>query len=90
MFALIIISEYLSKLSEYGSGAGAIGSAMGATTWTLIGGFIAITCGNKCSHLAFEIKKNQNWAYIIGFLFSLLGLLSYWIYYTKKMAQNKR
>ena len=53
----------------------------------LIGGGIAILCGNKCAEFSNRINKNQNLAYIVGFLFCLLGLLGYWIYY--KTKENK-
>ena len=49
--------------------------------WTLFIGIITIICGYKCSRWAVKIKRNPNIAYVIGFLFGLLGLLVYYVYY---------
>lgn len=53
-----------------------------------LGGFIAIWCGNKCANYAVKIKKSPNWAYYEGFIFSLLGLLVYYIYYRIKSKKK--
>ncbi len=42
----------------------------------------------QCSRLAMKIKKSRNWAYIIGFMFSLLGLFVYYIYYQRIVKQK--
>ena len=48
---------------------------------TFISGIIGIACGFKCSKWAKQINKGMNWAFVIGFLFNLVGLLVYFIYY---------
>ena len=55
-----------------------------------IGLFILLYCSKKCFELALEIKKSTTLAYIIGILFSLLGLLDYWIYYKMIKAKVKK
>ena len=61
-----------------------IAYAIGATTVSLMGGVIALACANKCSDWAKKINKSMNFAYVIGFVFGLLGLLGYWIYFIIK------
>lgn len=55
----------------------------------LIGGIIALACGDKCSVWALKINENLNVAYVIGFLFGLFGLLGYWIYYKRMKTKEK-
>ena len=55
----------------------------------LLGGAIALGCGDKCSEWAFKINENLNVAYLIGFLFGLFGLLGYWIYYKRMKTKEK-
>ena len=86
LIGLFIILNYFSNLNE--NYLSSHDEAAGATIWTLIGGFIAVACGNKCSKWAYEIKKSTNAAYIVGFLFSLLGLLGYWVYYINLISKN--
>ncbi len=47
----------------------------------IISGFSAY----KCSEWAKQINKNQNYAFLIGLLFMLGGLLTYWIYFKIKL-----
>ncbi len=42
----------------------------------------------KCSRLAMKINKSRNWAYIIGFLFSIIGLIVYYGYYQRIVKQK--
>lgn len=81
VIGLFTISDFFSNLTEENVSSA---EALGASVWTLIGGIIGIACGIKCSKWAGEIKKSPNVAYVIGFIFSLLGLLAYWIYYKAK------
>jgi cobalamin synthase len=41
---------------------------------------IWFACGNQCVTWATKLKKSQNWAFFIGYVFGLLGLLVYWIF----------
>ena len=45
---------------------------------------VSLWSAHKASSLASRINKSNNWAYIIGFTFNLIGLLSYYIYYKFK------
>ena len=58
--------------------------ASGMTFWAAIGAFIAVWCGKKCARWAMGIRKNVDFAYVIGFFLGLLGLLCYWAYYKTK------
>jgi hypothetical protein len=58
--------------------------AISESIWSIIWGLLSIWCGFKCAKWATRIKKSPDWAYAIGFLFGLLGLLGYWIYYKGK------
>jgi len=80
--ALIIIIDIYAN--SYGVGLTDtfnVGVAVGSSFWTLVGGLINIACGKKNAKWALKIKRSMNIAYIIGFVFGLLGLLGYWIYY---------
>jgi len=68
-------SSFASKVSD---------NPIGEGIWILITGFIALKCGHQNSKWANKIEKSMNWAYVIGFMFSLIGLLVYYIYYKKK------
>ena len=61
--------------------------------WGVIGGLIIIVivnlCGRKCQEWSYKINKNHNWAYIIGFVGSLGGLLIYYLYYNNKSFYKK-
>ena len=47
---------------------------------------IGFLCGNKCASIA---KKNKNFAFLVGYLFNLVGLVFYEIYfYYSKNKQN--
>ena len=90
LVGFFVIRDYINNLAEYAPVTEFERyEAIGAASVTLIFWLIFIACGNKCSKLASEIKKNPNVAYVIGFMFSLLGLLGYGIYYenvkTKKL-----
>lgn len=45
---------------------------------------LSLACAVDCVKLAKRMKKNNDIAYIIGFIFSLIGLIIYWIYYKNK------
>ena len=60
-----------------------------ATASVLVPGIIAIFCGKKNADWASKIKKSLNVAFIIGFLFSLLGLLGYYIYFKIKGGKSE-
>jgi hypothetical protein len=55
----------------------------------LIGDIVRLFCAFKCSKWAKEIDKSMNWAFVIGFMFSLLGLLGYFIYYKSKEGEEE-
>ena len=87
LIGLIIVMElftYANKY-EYEDIYFTMGYIFGLLFWCII----FIYCGNKNSKWASKINSNMNLAYAIGFMFSLLGLLGYWIYYKKKMSQCK-
>jgi len=85
LVGIFVVLDYLANLIEFSPvSIFEQGQVIGATFWTLIGGFIFIACGNKCSKWASEIKKSPSVAYVVGFTFSLLGLFGYWIYYKVK------
>ena len=88
-YILIVIFSFSSYLvyladnqilSSYGYG-GALGATIAGAIMPMV---IGIFCGNKCAKWASKIKKSPNVAYIVGFIFALLGLLGYWIYYKIK------
>jgi len=54
----------------------------------IISGIIGIWCGGKCASWAVKIKKSPNWAYVIGFILGLVGLLIYYIYYKIKSKKK--
>jgi len=78
-----IIIDYISNVAEFSSGV----TALEITTWTVLGGIISIACGYQCAKWASKIKKNQNIAYAIGVIFSLIGWFFYWIYYAVKSKE---
>lgn len=47
----------------------------------LIGGMIALGCASKCYDWGKRLGNKGILAYLIGFFFSLIGLLLYYIYY---------
>ena len=51
--------------------------------WLIIGVLIMF-CASKCFKLASRVGANETIAYIIGFLFSFIGLLGYYAYYIFK------
>lgn len=87
---VFVITDYIENKKQTSDDDFGTGEAIGMTIWSLIGGFIALACGSKCSKWAREINKSMNWAYAIGFLFSLLGLLVYFIYYKSKEIKRKK
>lgn len=64
------------------------GNPFGAFFWSMVVFFIAMACADKCVKWALVIKKNVDWAYTIGFLFALSGLLGYFIYYKSKGGEG--
>lgn len=54
---------------------------IGAVFFLGIGFAISFACADKCMDWAVKIKKDVNIAYLVGFLFGLVGLLGYWLYY---------
>lgn len=84
--AVSLIYEYRVTIADpfYTSSA----MALGGITPSIIGFAIAYACARKNTEWATKIKKSKNWAYTIGFIASLLGLLSYWIYYKTKNKKN--
>ena len=75
----VVFLDFLDNLYYYYD-LGIYG-AMGATLWSVLGAFIAVGCGHKCADFANRIGKSVNFAYAIGFVLGLLGLLIYWLYY---------
>lgn len=53
--------------------------------WGIIAFGIWIACSNKCVEWSTKINKNKNFAFFIGLILGLLGLLGYWIYCRKKL-----
>lgn len=51
---------------------------------------VEFACGKKCAKLAMRINKSANVAYFFGFLFSLAGLLVYWIYFKIKLSKIQK
>jgi len=45
----------------------------------LIRAAIGFACGYKCSYWAKKIDKSMNWAFVIGYMFNLIGLAIYFI-----------
>ncbi len=80
----IVILDYSDNRKQTSNDDIGVSEAIGMTLITVIGGIIFLACGSKTSKWAKEINKNVNLAYAIGVLFSLLGLLGYWIYYKVK------
>lgn len=81
------VLEYFSLLAEgYPPGA----RTVGASAVFIIGGLIGIACGNKCSKWAIKIKSSPNIAYAFGFIFSLLGLLFYWLHKNEKQRNETK
>ena len=56
----------------------------------LIRAAIGFACGYQCSFWAKKIDKSMNWAFVIGYMFNLIGLLIYFLYYNyqKKFLDN--
>jgi len=76
---IIVIAVVLSTTYEVGFLA------------TIIFTIIWFFCANKCVEFSNRINKSNNWAFFIGFVFGLIGLLGYWIYYKinyKEVNQN--
>lgn len=53
----------------------------------LIIGIFAILCARQCYKWSIKINSNIYAAYFIGLLFSLFGLLLYYIYYKNKIKR---
>ena len=83
LIGLGIFGEFSYNLAE----GGGVAYTAGRTTPTIIGAFIALYCANKNARWAFEIDKNVNIGYVIGFIFGLVGLLGYWLYYKIKIKK---
>ncbi len=84
-FWLLFGSIFFVFFLTYSSFASRVtGNPIGEGIWALIMGLIALKCGHQNSKWANKIEKSMNWAYFIGFMFSLIGLLVYYIYYSKK------
>jgi len=49
---------------------------------------IGLMCAYKNSKWAKEINKSKNVAYIIGYLFGLVGLVGYFVYYTTRLPTS--
>ena len=47
----------------------------------VIVGIISYACANRCVEWATKLNVSKNWAYFIGFFFSIIGTLIYWRYY---------
>lgn len=88
--ALIIIIEEFNYNLYYSYDAYNIGVAAGATIWTVIGAFVAICCASKCSKWASEIDGSPSLGYLIGFAFSLISLLPYWLFYMSKKKDHQK
>lgn len=55
-----------------------------------VSGILALWFAKLCAGWASKIKGNPNVAYIIGFIFSLFGLLGYYIYYRIKSKRTEK
>ncbi|MGB2841522.1 MAG: hypothetical protein WBC40_03450 [Halobacteriota archaeon] len=84
---LLVISDYYYNLQYFAYDAA---MAVGATTWSVIGIFIALYCADKCSKWASEIENSPNLAFLLGFSLGLLTLLLYWVYYNSKKKEYQR
>lgn len=50
---------------------------------------IDIIIGFKCMDWASQIKADKTWAFFVGFLFGLIGMLIYWNYYKKELKDKE-
>ncbi len=46
-----------------------------------IGSLVAFSCAGKCVEWSEKIDAGPNFAYAVGFIGGVVGLLIYWIYY---------
>ena len=52
---------------------------------SFLGGIIALLCARQCHKWSRKINRKGYWGYFIGLLFSLLGLLAYYLFYKNKL-----
>lgn len=78
------VSLWLRIASYVIAGFSILGGYSEGSSGFLLGVVIALGCAYKCGNWAVEIKKSPNWAYVIGFVFGLFGLLGYYIYYKRE------
>lgn len=91
VYILIVLGLLVGFLDNYSSyynnTTEGFGYALGATMPMAIGTFVAIYCANKNVSWASEMDRNTNWAFLIGIVFGLIGLLAYWIFYKMHIEQ---